>query len=156
MALTIQKPQTGEFALCYDADPAFDRSCGDEEFARRFAVCQQKLDFAELCLPGAEPTRFVFRPIKALEVSRLMELANGSDAELGVLAFRLALVRVENPDVKVERENDPDAPRLGPIVKRATTNMLAAVGPEVGRFALDLPIRLGAGAYQRSTMPSPP
>jgi len=156
MALSIQKPLTGEYALCYDADPAFDRSAGDEEYAKKFATCQQRLDYAEITLAGATPTLFVFRPIKALEVARLMEYAAGSDSELGILSFRLALIRVENPDIKIERQNDPDVPRLGQLVSRAQTDMFGVVGLQVGRIALDLPIRLGMSAYIRSAHPLPP
>lgn len=177
MALSIQKPLTNEYALAYDADPAFDRTLGgklepappgaseeevakvtasnEEAFAKAYATCNQTLDYTSILLPGATPTLFVFRPIRAMESSELRAAAR-DDVEMAVLAFRLALVRIENPEIRVEREVDKDAPRLGAILKRHVTDMLGDVSKQVGRVALDLPLRLGTTAYYRSILPSPP
>ena len=155
MALSIQKPLTGEYALCYDADPAFDRSVGDEEFTKAFDACEKNLDYAPITLPGASPTLFVFRPIKALEAQAIREVT-ADFVEAGILAFRLALVRVENPDMKVEREPDPHFQKVGPVLKRSITNTLGEGSKHVGRISMDLVIRLGAAAFNRSTSPLPP
>lgn len=147
-------PLTDSFALAWEYDEAFDRS--RETFAADFERAVETLDFDPLCLPGQKPTLFVFRPIVGMPGRRLLD-AEAGFMERTALAFRMALVRIENGDKipAVNRVLDPAFGALGPMAQSDLMDFLDGFPLLRGAPFAHLVTSLGGMALARSMKQSP-
>lgn len=99
---------------------------GKEEHERKWRVARETGNYAELLIQGAQPTKFIMRPIAGELVRKLIDASLAGkigNLELNALAFRAAIVDVVNfGDVKVQMITSD----LGPIADVAIANELDA------------------------------
>lgn len=146
MALRPPSNQTNRDDF-WSADPAFvqlPENATDAqilEHANKWRVARETGNFGELLVEGAQPTKFVMRPIPGNVMRKLIDqCAAGKlgDYELAALAFRIVLVDVSNfGDTKVKFVNTED---YGRIASQHIVDELDACAPgsvtELGLVAI--------------------
>lgn len=167
--LPIQRPITNEFALVYEYDDAVERPsfadldgealvAAQRAWAERWNRAVETLQFDELFRPGAQPTRFVFRPLSADDLYRIQEIADSGRkaAAAARVAFRLALRRVENGGdllADLKRERDQEYPQFRALLSRSQTEICDFIPVHVGQLFGHLVNELGSAAFLRSSSP---
>lgn len=118
------RPLTDSFALAWERDDAFDTE--RESFVNDYLVALETLDWAKLCKPGELPTLFHFRPLSSAQLRAIADAAGGRLATVTALAFRAALVRVENCDAmpKLVRRIESSYSAVGPLVQQEIVDLL--------------------------------
>jgi len=157
------RPLTESFSLPWRHDPAFDseRFESPEAYARAYETACETQRWDELLRPGERATLFVFRPLKGHAMRALMPQGRGSGitTQMCALAFRLALMRVDNfeiPDApKLDRASDRDFPELGPMVRVEFVDYLDALCVAAGHPFGSIVNELGAEVITRCVVPSP-
>lgn len=156
MSLTSIAPLTQGFGIVWQHDPAVERS-GDD-FADRYRVALDRLDFGSVVKSGEQPSIFHFRLITGMQLRELLAVQGGDIGALHmVLAFRMALDRIEHFDAatagcpSLGRKVDGQWPRLGPMQSADFVDwcdrLSAALGCRADEF---LPVELGAVVLTRS------
>lgn len=148
MALTAL-PLSDSFPLVWEHDPALDRERPD--FAHAYQVALETLDWEPLIIPGKQPTKFHFRPLRGSLQRRLMDMGTGGLTGLALI-FRASLVRIENfPECPaIKRKRDAEYTQLGELVGEDVTDFLDAVPLSVGQPSGSLVSTLGGHVFSRS------
>jgi hypothetical protein len=136
----------------YDAfwslDPAFiqlPKDASKEEQDAHEAKWQRARetgDYSELAIDGAQPTKFVMKPIKADHYAALVDIArSGEGALMGMLAFRVALDSIANFPEQVTTINHPKFGKIATVdcfdkagIPGGVTNLIAS---ELGGLAME-------------------
>jgi hypothetical protein len=129
-----------------------------DEHERTWARCIETGRWDELRLPGKQPTSFVCRPIPGATWRAFLDHVRNPDNEIGdfqraSLAFRLAVIRVENfaPGFKVERvehKNKRGEPSgLGLVLDEKVTDVL-------DNITMDIVMALGTAVIKQRGGPA--
>jgi hypothetical protein len=156
--MLVARPLSDTFSLPWSGDSAIDSSV--EDFDDKFRQCRETLNFSPLIKPGETPTMFVFKAIRGPEMEALRATSkNGEFSPTeAILAFRMALIRVDNADgfPKLVKVSDGANRELGLMVADSFMRFLDAQATEHWGNAFNgVASELGTGVFLRSISPSP-
>lgn len=123
------------FDVFWSGDPAFVQlgpnatDAEQEAYAHRWKVARDTGDHSALLVDGAQPTKFIMRPLSVETFAALVDMARAKvgTSEVATLAFRIALESVSNLDgIEVKHEIHP---RFGKI---ASTSFFGEAGIQPG------------------------
>lgn len=117
----------------WSEDPAFvqppEDATGEQrkEHANRVRIARETGDWSPLVAQNAQPTKFVMRPLKGALARKLLDDINfgrvGS-AVLASIAFRAALVTIENGPTHWPAVSQVNHPDYGPLVAQEVADAI--------------------------------
>jgi hypothetical protein len=144
-----QAPKAPPVDASEDVKAAYEEAA--KCYVAKLTAAWETGDWQPMLVGNAEPTKFLMRPLSSDVVGILSDMQNSGtrENELFTLAFRLALVGVQNlENAKVKILDDE---RFG---KMASLSWMADVGL-TGSFGLQLIRELGVRALNRASQLSP-
>jgi hypothetical protein len=117
-----------------------------KERVEKLKRCRETGDWRELAIEGLTPTKFTLRFLTGDQMRKLNTMVvhrEIHDAELQQLAFRCAVVGIENAGgIKIEHQQHP---KLGTVLHVNVTNAFDALDPDIVNELGGLALERGTG-----------
>lgn len=122
--------------LVWSFDAALNRPDSTDPDATKkwehaFEVASETGNYADICHPGQEPTRFIVQPLAGSVARKLLDdrlSGRLGDMAFSALVFRVCIKAIENPEIEVKKVADK---RYGSIAAESVCDYLDSITPAI-------------------------